>query len=374
MEHKSKAVREPLIRLSRRDVIPLYQAILIRAAAILLALLLGAIFIYSISGLNPLSVYQSMFEGTFKTTRRMWDALKDTAILLMIGIALAPAFKMRFWNIGAEGQVLFGCLASAAVMIYGGERFGVNLPSGVVILLCLIASVVAGALWGVIPALFKAKWKTNETLFTLMMNYIAIQLAAYAVSVWEYPYGSNSVGVINSGSHIGWLPTLFGQNYGFDVLIAVLCMVLMYVYLRYTKHGYEISVVGESENTARYAGISIRKVFLRTMLISGAVCGLAGFMIVNGTSHTVSSAVVDNRGFTAIIVAWLAKFNTFIMAAIAFLLVFLDKGASQIATDCQLNTHASEIVSGIILFFIIGCEFFVQYKVSVSLPFLKKKN
>ena len=136
----------------------------------------------------------------------------------------------------------------------------------------------------------------------------------------------------------------------------------MFVYLRYTKHGYEISVVGESENTAKYAGINVPKVFIRTMLISGAICGLAGFVAVSGASHTISTNTAGGNGFTAIIVAWLAKFNPIGMAVISALLVFLDKGAVQIASQFGLNDYVSEMITGIILFFILGCEFFINYK------------
>ncbi|HQQ89964.1 MAG TPA: ABC transporter permease, partial [Oscillospiraceae bacterium] len=136
----------------------------------------------------------------------------------------------------------------------------------------------------------------------------------------------------------------------------------MYYYLKYSKHGYEIAVVGESLDTARYAGINTRAVFIRTMLLSGAVCGLAGFIAVSGASHTISTSTAGGRGFTAIIVAWMAKFNTYVMILIAFLLVFLEKGAIEIASLYNLNNFVSEMIEGIILFFILGSEFFINYR------------
>ena len=139
--------------------------------------------------------------------------------------------------------------------------------------------------------------------------------------------------------------------------------VAMFIYLKYSKQGYEITVVGDSENTARYAGISVKKVTLRTMAISGAICGLAGFIAVSGASHTISTSTAGGRGFTAIIVAWLAQFNTFVMIAISLLLVFLQKGAIQIASQFSLNDYVSNIITGIILFFILGSEFFINYRV-----------
>ena len=350
---------EPLIHIAKRDGLAWWRAWLIRLAAAVLALLVSALFIYSLTKLNPAKVYAAMWEGAFGSARRAWITARDASILLCIGVGLAPAFMMRFWNVGAEGQVLMGGCATAAVLIYLGR----SLPTWQLLALSTVVSLIAGAVWGVIPALFKARWNTNETLFTLMMNYIAIQITCFLVAIWENPKGSNSVGVINQQTQAGWFPAVFGKQYLLNVVIVLAIAVVMYLYLKYTKHGYEISVVGESENTARYAGISVRRVIIRTMALSGAVCGLSGFIAVAGSSHTISTSTAGGRGFTAIIVAWMAKFNTFVMILIAVLLVFLEKGAIQIASQFNLNDYASDVVTGIILFFLLGSEFFIQYSV-----------
>ena len=350
---------EPLIHIARRDGMVWWRAWLIRLAAAVLALLVCALFIYGLTKLNPAKVYAAMWEGAFGSSRRAWITVRDTCILLCIGVGLAPAFMMRFWNVGAEGQVLMGGCATAAVLIYCGK----TLSTPQLLLIGAAASILAGALWGLIPAVFKAKWNTNETLFTLMMNYIAIQLTCFLVSKWENPKGSNSVGIINQQTQAGWFPAINGQQYMLNVIIVLAFTLGMFLYLKYTKQGYEISVVGESENTARYAGISVRRVIIRTMAISGAVCGLSGFIAVAGSSHSISTSTAGGRGFTAIIVAWMAKFNTFVMILIALLLVFLEKGAIQIASQFHLNDYASEVVTGIILFFLLGSEFFIRYSV-----------
>ena len=350
--------REPLIRMVKRDGISTKKAWLIRGIALGGALIICALLIFMLTKLNPLKVYSSMFEGALGTKRRTWVTLRDTMMLLCISIGLAPAFKMRFWNIGAEGQVLIGGVATAACMIYLGGK----VPTIVLFLAMVVASVVSGAVWGLIPAIFKAKWNTNETLFTLMMNYVAIQITSYCVALWENPYGSNSVGIIHPNTEWGWFPKIFGQQYLLNVIIVMALTVAMYIYLKYTKHGYEISVVGESENTARYAGISVKKIILRTMIISSGICGLSGFIAVSGASHTISVNTADGRGFTAIIVAWLSKFNAVVMVLFSFLLVFLDKGAVEIASKYGLNEYASEIIESIILFFILGSEFFINYR------------
>ena len=354
----SQSPKIPFVRIAKRDSTSIWQGVLIRVIGLVLALAVSAVIIYAIVRLNPIKVYEAMFEGNFGTKRRTWVSLRDMAMLLCIGIGLAPAFKMRFWNIGAEGQILIGGIATAAVMIYLGRA----LPTWALLIVSFAASCAAGAVWGMIPAVFKARYGTNETLFTLMMNYVAIQLTSYFVAIWENPFGSNTVGIINQRTQAGWFPAMLGQKYMLNIIIVLALTIIMFIYLRYSKHGYEIAVVGESNKTARYVGISVKRVLIRTMMLSGAICGLAGYIAVAGASHTISTSTAGGSGFTAIIVAWLAKFNTFVMVLVAALLVFLEKGAVQIASQYNLNDYASQMITGIILFFILGSEFFTRYR------------
>jgi len=358
--------KAPLVRISKRDSISMLHSWLVRLIGLVLALAVCAIVIFLIVHLNPIKVYAAMFEGNFGSEKRMWVALRDMAMLLCVGLGLAPAFKMRFWNIGAEGQILVGGLATAAVMIYLGK----SVSTPVLLLLSVVASLIIGAIWGGIPAFFKAQYNTNETLFTLMMNYVAIQFTAYFVALWENPFGSNTVGIINQKTQAGWFPILLDQKYMLNVIIVSTLVFAMYIYLRYSKQGYEIAVVGESENTAKYIGINVKKTIIRTMMLSGAICGMAGFIAVAGASHTISTNTAGGRGFTAIIVAWLAHFNAFVMVFVAALLVFLEKGATQIASQYNLNDYVSQMITGIILFFILGSEFWIKYR----LVFRKRKE
>lgn len=358
METKNKKVHEPLFHIAKRAHISGGKAWLIRIGAVLAALIICAVVTMLLTGENPFSVYATMFEGAFGTRRKIWKLLQNLAMLLCVSLALTPAFKMRFWNIGGEGQVLIGGLATAACMILLGGK----LPNGLLIIVMLVVSILAGAIWALIPAIFKANFNTNETLFTLMMNYVAIQIVSYFCMYWENPKGSGKIGVINGNSMQGWLPTIGDYDYLLNILIVLVLTVAMYIYLKYSKHGYELSVVGESENTAKYIGINVKKVILRTMFVSGAVCGIAGFLLVGGTDHTISSSTAGNRGFTAIMVSWLAKFNPIYMILTSFLLVFLSAGASQISMVFNLNESFSDIITGIILFFIIGSEFFINYE------------
>ena len=356
--------KEPFFHVVKRDALPWYQSVGIRAVAILLALIVCGIVTTLTTGINPVEVYQSVFAGAFGTARKTWITLQNMSVLLLIALALTPAFKMKFWNIGGEGQVLIGGLAAAACMICLGEK----VPSAVVIVCMVVSSVAAGAIWGFIPAFFKAKWNTNETLSTLMMNYIATQLVAFFTILWEVPKGSGKIGIINQNSNAGWLPQLFGSKYLLSIFVAVIVTVFMYIYLNYSKQGYAIAVVGESENTAKYVGIKVEKVIIRTVVLSGALCGLVGLLLVGSINHTITTTIAGGQGFTAVLVSWMSKFNPLTMVFATFLIIFMDRGASEISTAFGLNHAYSDILTGIILFFIIGCEFFITYR----LQFRKK--
>lgn len=358
----SKEVKEPVLRMVKRDSIGIAKAWGIRLIAVLLSLIVSALLVVAITKQNPIEVYLGIVDGAVGTSRRAWVTVRETLVLLCIAIGLTPAFKMKFWNIGAEGQILMGGTATAALMIYVGDA----LPNWLLLILIFIASAAAGLIWGLIPAIFKAYFNTNETLFTLMLNYVAMQVVTFCIVFWENPAGSNTVGIINAAGQKGWFPTLFGNMYGLNVVIVLVLTFGMFIYMKYSKQGYEIAVVGESENTARYAGINVKKVIIRTMMISGAICGLAGSLIVSGASHTISTSTAGGRGFTAIIVAWMSKFNPFAMILVSAFLVFMQQGSIQIASQFGLNENASDIITGILLFFLIGCEFFINYKLEIK--------
>ncbi len=352
--------KESLFHISKREALPLPKALAIRLGIILLSLVFCGLVTMVLTGENPIGVYGTILDGAFGSSRRTGVTFRNVAILLGISLAVTPAFKMRFWNIGAEGQVLVGCLATTACMILLGNK----LPNIVVIIISLIAAIAAGALWGFLPAFFKAKWNTNETLFTLMMNYVATQLSAFFIIVWEVPKGAGKIGIINQSTHAGWLPEL-GNAYLLPILVVAILTGVMYLYLQYSKHGYEIAVVGESQRTASYAGIKVDRVIIRTMVLSGALCAFIGFMLTAGIDHTLTTTIVDGRGFTAVMVSWMSKFNPFIMIASSLLLVTMERGATEVSSSLGLNHSFADILTGIILFFIIATEFFITYKVTL---------
>ncbi len=357
----SKLNKEPLLHITKRKELPLVKTWAIRIGAIVAALIVCAIVTMLLTGLDPFSVFGTMIYGAAGTERKMLLLFKELAVLLSVALALTPAFKMKFWNLGGEGQILMGAWATALCMIYMGD----SIPSGLLIIICLAAAIICGAIWALIPAFFKAKWNTNETLFTLMMNYVAIQLVAYFIILWEVPKGSGKVGIINQSTNAGWLPYIGTNSYILVILFVAVITVGMYVYLKYSKHGYEISVVGESQRTASYVGIKVDKVIMRTILLSGAICGFTGWMMVSGIDHTITTTLAGGRGFLGIMVSWLAQFNVLAMVFASLLIVFLGQGAGEISTSFGLNESFSDILTGIILFFIIGCEFFINYKVHI---------
>ncbi len=353
---------ESPIHISKRMDMPKWKALLIKAGAVVLAFFVCAIITVAEGG-NFGGFFVEMGKGNFMQLRNFINLLQEMAILLIIALAVTPAFKMKFWNIGAEGQVLMGGLMCATCMFY----IKGSVPNEALIIIMLLASVAGGAIWGVIPAIFKAKWNTNETLFTLMMNYIAIGLVAYTIMIWV-PSGSAVLGVLRYGQ----FPRVNNQPYVINIIVVAIVTVFMYIYLRFSKHGYELSVVGESVNTAKYIGISVPKVIIRTMLLSGAICGIAGWLLVGGTSFSITTETAGGRGFTAILVSWLGQFNPIYMAVIAFLVAFLKKGAAQLSMTYGLGGSYPDIITGVFFFIVIASEFFVNYRVKFN--FRKAKS
>ena len=353
----NKPSHEPLFQISKRGEIPLKRAILIRTIAVgggLLAVccLCGLFF----SG-NPFKVLTKLFEGSFGTERRIWTLLRDLCLLLGVGIALVPAFKMKFWNLGGNGQILMGALVTIVVM-----RSPLAAKNEVLAyVLMFFGSIIAGAIWAVIPAIFKAFFKTNESLFTLMMNYIAVGLTSYFINEWS-TNGSGVLGLVNTGH----LPEL-GNEYLLTILVVVILTVAMFFYMRNFKQGYEVAVVGESERTAKYAGMDVKKIMIRTLAISGAICGIIGLLLAGSINHSISEQTANNMGFTAIMVAWLGKFNPFMMIATSLLVVFMTQGMGHVQSAFNItNNSVSNMLTAVIYFAVIACEFFITYKIKLN--------
>lgn len=354
MKQTERAKKEPFFHIVKRDTLSTKKKAAFYVGAILLGLILGSIICSLFSTSNPLDFFASLFSGAVGTSRRIWLLLQGTALLLGVSLALAPAFKMKFWNLGGNGQILMGCLSYIAIMFYLGGK----IPNTLVMLLGLIAGVLAGAIWALIPAIFKAFFNTNESLFTLMMNYIASGLVATMITVWVKT-GSGVLAPLTNGL----IPEI-GNRYLLTILVFFILAGAMFAYLKYSKQGYEISVVGESNNTAKYIGINVRRVIIRTMIISGAIAGLVGAFIAGAIDNTVSTTSASNMGFTAIMTAWLATFNPLVMIASCLFITFVSKGMTQVRKDFKFTNDAiANIVIGIVYFTVIAVTFFLSYKV-----------
>ena len=343
---------QPWIRLARRDGLGAVQTWCIRLGSFALAILIGGL-IFLLLRLNPIQAYATILDGALGKTTAVRQTVKIAVPLLGTALAIAPCFRMRFWNIGAEGQITAGAVAASYFALFWYDRF----PSPLLLLIMGIAGILAGGAWAMIPAFFKAKWNTNETLFTLMMNYIIIGVVRYLQGgPWEGRPGSQMIPQFHAEAV---LPKVAGVHCGWIVVLAL--TMVMYVYMNYTKHGYEIAVIGESENTARYAGMNVGRIMVRTMFLSGGICGLVGFLVSSGANTTLYDGVAAGAGFTAITVAWLAQLNPFAMVAISALLAVLEKGADTLQTRLAVPASISDVVTGIFLFCMLGCEFFINY-------------
>lgn len=366
---KTNTVREPFLRIVKKNNHTLLEGILVTFLSLLVAAIICSVYIIIVSNgkVSIIQALKQMWNGTFgipgneRSMRiMMWDTAIYAAKLLCVAAALTPAFKMKFWNIGAEGQMVMGGLSAAIFM----HDFA-DLPRPVLLVCVVVSCAVFGAIWGMIPAILKAQWGTNETLLTLMMNYVAMKIMDYFYNTWK---GSlSSLPTFNKDT---WFPALLDHYYTWNIIIFLAIAILMFFYLKFTKQGYEIAVVGDSVNTARYAGINVKKVIIRTMAISGAICGLCGGLTVAAQNHNISIStdavhtVTSGYGFTAIIVAWLANFNTLGMVLISILILFLEKGTNQLGnTYSAFSSGGGSVLIGIVLFCIIGGAFFLNYRV-----------
>ena len=351
MENMKK--KEPLIRIERSERTH-NQIMRLRLLSVLLAIVAGGLFILFI-GYNPFSVYGTIVSGAFRSTMAFQATIKLMVPLLIPALGITLAFKMRFWNIGAEGQIIMGAIFATYFALFCWD-----FPHWLLMICMFLAGMLGGALWGLIPAFFKAKFNTNETLFTLMLNYIALYLISFLRDgPWQDPNSSGFPKIAKFGE-AAQLDKIFGVHAGW--LIGLILVVIVYIYLKYTKQGYEISVVGESRATANYAGMNYKKIVLRTMAFSGGICGIAGMVQASGSDLTLTTSVAGGVGFTAIIVAWLAQLNPVGILVVSFLFAVLEKGSTVMQSAHGLSAYSADVLQGIILFFVLGCEFFVRYK------------
>lgn len=346
------------IRVVKRTDISTGHAWLVRLCAIALALITGAVFVL-ILGYNPLEIYATMITGSLGSKMALELTAKLTIPLLITALGLTLAFKMRFWNIGAEGQICVGAIAATYFALSHSDW-----PQWCLLVVMAIASIVAGGLYGAIPAYFKSRFSTNETLLTLMLNYVALYaIQALQQGPWRDPsqLGFFKVARFERSAR---LPEVLGVHVGW--IVALVLVAATYIYLRHSKQGYELSVVGENEATARYAGMPVKKVVIRTMFLSAGICGLAGMLQASGADKTLNDTVAGGVGFTAIAVAWLARLNPVGILIVSVLFCILEKGSASVQSIYNLSAATAEVLQGIILFFVLGSEFFLSHRVRLA--------
>ena len=366
---EDKKVRTPLFSIIKRDDLPKYKAIIIRIVTFIATFFLAMLICFFVIKENYFEIIGTLFKGATVVSKGKilpWRLLMDTALLLAFSMAIVAPFKMKYWNMGANGQVLVGALAAIVVMFYM-EDFAMksSLNNALVIVLMLLVSIIASVIWAVIPALFKVFFNTNETLFTLMMNYVAAALVGYVN--YQLAQGKKeSPGIINADSQAGWFPVVI-DKYFLPILIVILITIFIYIYIKKTKHGYEISVVGDSINTAKYVGMNTKFIIIRTLMLSGIICGITGFIYSSAINHSIDPNTCGSLGFTAVLVAWLSNFSPITITGVSFVLSFLTLGTSKVSSTYRLgNNDLSNVIIGLIFFAILICEFFIRFKLKVN--------
>ena len=345
---------------------------LVPIISFLLALVFGGILL-AIVGANPFLTYQAMLEGAFGTVTQ-WqggefysvsETLVKSVPLMFTGLAVAIAFRMLFWNIGAEGQLVMGAVGAAGVALFFPDLFPFLPQSRWVYLpLMIIAGLLAGAIWGLGPALLKAYLKVNEIITTLMLNYIAILWYQQLFQIaWKDPEGFGFPGSAAFGE-FAWIPRFSGRLH-WGLFLAIAAAAFIWLVLDRSRWGYEIRLIGENVNAARYAGISIARNIVLVMLLSGGLAGVAGVVEVSAIAHRLQDGLAIGLGFSGIIVAWLAKLNPWGVLIWALLLAALFVGGDQIQISMGLPASVALVLQGAILFFVLGGDIFTRYRLRV---------
>lgn len=333
-----------------------------RVVALGLAFVAGALLLAAV-GANPFATYGAMLVGALGTPYALSETLVKAIPLMLTGLAVSLAFRMRFWNIGAEGQLAMGAFAATGIALWGPPA-APWLPEGLWLPLMIAGGFVAGALWGLVPAALKAGLGVNEIITTLMLNYIAIAWIEYLFyGPWKDPAGFGFPGTAQF-PRFAWLPRLFGRVH-WGLVFALGAAALIWFGLTRTRWGYEVRLLGSNAAAARYAGVSVRRNILLVMALSAGLAGLAGMAEVAGISHRLQQGLTLGYGFTAIIVAWLARLNPWGVLLVAFGLAALLVGGDQIQMTMGLPASVAQVLQGIIFFFVLGGDIFTQYRLRV---------
>ena len=333
--------------------------ILVPIVSFLVALLLGAILLL-LTGVNPIVTYQAMVRGAFGSSYALSETLVVAIPLMLTSLGVAIAFRMRFWNIGAEGQLVFGGIAAAGVALH----FADFIPGGLLLPAILLAGMVAGALWAGIPAALKAYLGVDETLTTLMLNYVAILFASYLYyGAWRDPMGMGFPGTARFVED-AWLPRFFGRAH-YGLIFAVIGAIILWFIFNRTRWGFELKIIGENKTAAKYLGIKIAGNIVLALLLSGALSGLAGATQVAGIFRRLQTGLAAGYGYTAIIIAWLSQLNPIAVLFVSVLMGALFVGGDQVQMMMGLPSAVGFVLQGLILFPMLAGMLFTEYRLRI---------
>ena len=358
--------RQPLFRVVKKNQVDGRKVILSYLIAVAVALVLGAALL-ALMKVNPLDFYSKMITlgipGNRYPARSVEGFIRLFVPLLLVSVALSLSFRMRFWNVGGEGQFIVGAICAAAAAFLLGDV----LPTPLVLLAMVVSAALGGGLMGTIASALKVCYGTSETLMTLMLNYIALYLLRFfgeTQGAWNIFLTDDSARPrFETFPDSAQMPTIEIGSFSLDVslLVVVVLCVLVYIYLKYTKHGYEIAVVGDSPNTARYAGMKVGRVVMRTVFISAALVGLAGGFYVS-SAGALSTSVTNNVGWTGVIVAWMAKLSPVGIAVTSVLITVLQYGCQVASTTYpNIDSNFANLLQGMILFAVLTADFTARY-------------
>ena len=344
-----------MFKIVKKPELPTLSALMLRLLAVLVALLC-AMLILALIGYNPWEIYAKIVEGALGSSYRWQGTINKAIPLIILSLGIAVAFRMKFWNIGAEGQFYMGAFAASCV------AFSLpDLPMIMMLPLMFLAGMLGGAAWALIPGWLKSRYGTSETLVTLMMNYVALYWIAYLkYGPWKDPL-AGGFPQFPRFVEAAILPKILGIHLGW--IIALVLVILIYILLNKSKFGFESAVLGESESTARYAGINVTKIVILSAMISGGLCGVAGMIQASGVEQSISDQLSGGLGYTAIITTWLARLSPPAIVMVSFFFAILLQGGSFLQSSMQIPASLAAVIQGIILFFVLASEFFIEYKV-----------
>lgn len=345
-----------MLKIVRKKDVSKINSAIITLLGILAAFIFTGIFLLFL-GYSPVNAFYNIIAGAFGSPMRFRETLTKTIPILITSLGIAIPFKLKFWNIGAEGQITMGALFTSFVAL----NFSTGIPKPLMLTILVISGFIGGAFWGIIPAIFKVKFNTNETISTLMLNYIAIKIVQYLqYGPWKDPASAGFPKIPNFEKNC-LLPKFMGVNIGLE--IAIVLGIIVYIMMAKTKLGYEIAVAGQSENTAKYSGMDVSKITITSMIISGGICGIVGMIFATGVERTLTYNIAGGYGFTAIITAWLSGLNAIYIFVSSVLFAGLLQGGNFIQISMEISSSLAEVLQGIILFFVLGSGFFKKYKI-----------